>query len=188
MYESLNRMKDGSVVHAFSSFGVYPITSYKVADTMRVLSEVFCLEFTINQVQSNDGLAGILIGRYPGDIYAGGNPWQLLSAVYAKTFYQMANSIINSNGFSNSRDKEAWFKLLKISSHSSLRAQAQAAINAGDSVLYRIYQNVKNDGGHISEQMDRVTGTQMSAKDLTWSYANILSAMQERNKATSNLA
>jgi len=33
---------------------------------------------------------------------------------------------------------------------------------------------------HITEQIDRNSGLQKSAKDLTWSYANILSAMQQR--------
>ena len=177
-------MKDGAVVHAFSSFGVYPITSYKVAKTMEVLADAFCVEFTLNQVQTSQGISGILIGRYPGDIYAGGNPWQLLTAVYAKTFYQMANSIIMSNGFSDSLDQDSWHQLLKISSGSSLRSQVKAALHAGDAVLYRMFQNVKDDGGHISEQMDRNNGTQKSAHDLTWSYANILSAMQERSKLT----
>lgn len=41
----------------------------------------------------------MLIGRYPGDVYAGGNPWQLLTAVTAKTFYQGATTMIESNGF-----------------------------------------------------------------------------------------
>ncbi len=50
--------------------------------------------------------------------------------------------------------------------------------------MYRMYQHVKADGGHIAEQISRSTGAQASAKDLTWSYANILSAMKEREKAT----
>lgn len=35
----------------------------------------------------NAGEVGILIGRYPGDSYAGGNPWQLLTAVLGELFY-----------------------------------------------------------------------------------------------------
>jgi GH15 family glucan-1,4-alpha-glucosidase len=50
--------------------------------------------------------------------------------------------------------------------------------------MYRLYQHVKGDNGHIAEQIDRSTGAQKSAKDLTWSYANILSAMQFREKAS----
>ena len=40
--------------------------------------------------------AGILIGRYPNDGYAGGNPWQLLTAVTAECFYvgaQITNQV-----------------------------------------------------------------------------------------------
>ena len=51
--------------------------------------------------------------------------------------------------------------------------------------MNRLYKYVKNDGGHIAEQIGRNSGVQTSAKDLTWSYANILSAMQQRKKASS---
>lgn len=64
---------------------------------------------------------------------------------------------------------------------------AQAALNAGDSVMARLYKYVKNDGGHIAEQIGKNSGAQTSAKDLTWSYANILSAMQQRKKAYETL-
>ncbi len=36
---------------------------------------------------------GLLYGRYPGDIYAGGNPWQLLTSVNAEIYYLMAEKI-----------------------------------------------------------------------------------------------
>ena len=49
--------------------------------------------------------------------------------------------------------------------------------------MYRLYQHVKGDDGHIAEQIDRNSGVQKSANDLTWSYANLLSAMKEREKA-----
>lgn len=48
---------------------------------------------------TKSGIPGVLIGRYPGDTYAGGNPWQLLSAAFAKAFYQGANVLIQANGF-----------------------------------------------------------------------------------------
>lgn len=117
------------------------------------------------------------MGRYPGDSYAGGNPWQLLTAVLAKTFYQGASSALNQ-GFQEVEDQHAWHDLLKIDRNASTLEFAQAALNAGDSVMYRLYKYVKNDGGHIAEQIGRNSGVQTSAKDLTWSYANILSAMK----------
>jgi hypothetical protein len=59
-------------------------------------------------------LPGILIGRYPGDVYAGGNPWQLLSAVTAKIFYQGAGALTESNGFLKEEDRDAWAELLGV--------------------------------------------------------------------------
>lgn len=184
MTESSNRQKDGATVHAFSSFNVYPITDEKVAKTMKVLANTFCNEYSINQKHTKEGTPGILIGRYPGDSYAGGNPWQLLTAVYAKTFYQGASVLMESNGFLKEEDRQAWFDILKLPADASLSQQIQSAIKAGDSVMNVLYSHVKGDGGHIAEQIDRNSGVQKSANDLTWSYANILSAMQARAKAT----
>ena len=187
MTQSVNRQKDGAVIHTFSSFGTHSITDEKVAKTMKVLAQTFCLEYALNQEEIKKGVPGILIGRYHGDSYAGGNPWQLLTAVYAKTFYQGASVLLESNGFAKEADRKAWFELLKLPETASLREQVKSAIEAGDSVMYRLYNLVKNDGGHIAEQLDRSTGTQKSAKDLTWSFANILSAMKERAKAANKL-
>lgn len=187
MTESSNRQKDGATVHAFSSFNVYPITDQKVAKTMQVLANTFCSEYTINQNDIKAGVPGILIGRYPGDSYAGGNPWQLLTAVFAKAFYQGASSLVESNGFLNDADRTAWLSLLNLPSTSTLQDQVEAALQAGDAVMYRLYQHVKSDGGHIYEQIDRNNGAQKSAKDLTWSFANIFSSMKERAKAVSAL-
>ncbi len=49
--------------------------------------------------------------------------------------------------------------------------------------MFRLFEHVKGGDGHIDEQIGKTSGQQTSAKDLTWSYANILSAMQERKKS-----
>lgn len=59
----------------------------------------------------------------------------------------------------------------------------QASLSAGDAVMYRLYQHVKGDNGHIAEQISKTGGNQVSANDLTWSYANLLSALQARKSA-----
>ena len=40
-------------------------------------------------------MPGILYGRYLGDVYEGGNPWQLLSASLAELFYSGASDILD---------------------------------------------------------------------------------------------
>ena len=127
------------------------------------------------------------MGRYPGDSYAGGNPWQLLTAVLAKTFYQGASALQEQNGFLKSEDKKAWSELLSIDNDASTEEFVRAQVSAGDAVMTRLWKYVKGDGGHIAEQIDRNSGSQKSANDLTWSYANLLSAYKARGKAMESL-
>lgn len=62
-------------------------------------------------------------------------------------------------------------------------ALGEALAGAGDGVLLRIREHIKNDDFHCDEQIDKSTGKQTSAKDLTWSYATVLKAMHARGKA-----
>lgn len=98
MMEAQNRQQDGAVIHAFNSFpGYYSWTDSKVAATISKYAKTFCLEYPINQDDNKAKVPGILIGRYPGDVYAGGNPWQLLTAVLAELFYRGASSLASGN-------------------------------------------------------------------------------------------
>merc|ERR550517_655585 len=85
IYECDGREKDGAVIHAIITFGEYlfPPTSPEAAGTVSAWNDAFCNEYPINQQDNAAGKPGILIGRYPGDSYAGGNPWQLLTAAHA---------------------------------------------------------------------------------------------------------
>ena len=49
-----------------------------------------------------------------------------------------------------------------------------AQVSAGDAVLTRLHNHIKADGGNVDEQIDKYTGKQASAENLTWSYAYIL--------------
>lgn len=187
MTESSNRQRDTAVIHAFSSFGAYDITDEKVAKTIKVLALTFCGEYALNQDDNAAGIPGMLFGRYPGDSYAGGNPWQLLTAVVATTFYQGASALVSSNGFQKTADKNAWAELLNLSTEATTEDFIKGSLSAGDAVMNRLYTHVKADGGHIAEQIGRSSGTQTSAKDLTWSYANILNAMKTRTAAVNDL-
>ena len=64
-------------------------------------------------------------------------------------------------------------------------ALAQTA--AGDSVMFRLWEYVKDDGGRIDEQIDKFSGDQASAEGLTWSYANILHSLHTRKQLMTSL-
>lgn len=184
---SSGRPKDGSTTHAIATLGEYQFgpTSAEAAQTISVLNDAFCEEYPINNKDSEAGTPGILYGRYPGDHYAGGNPWQLLSVVLGELYYKV------SIGYGKLGDEVpdcehsmAWKKLLKLEDGASGAALANTAFKAGDAVMYRVWQHVKNDDGRIDEQIDKNTGAQASAKSLTWSLANVLHALKVRDQAS----
>lgn len=87
----------------------------------------------------------------------------------------------NGNDFSLAVEEYGeWMDLLNLVEGSTATDYIAAATAAGDSVMTRLYSHVKNDDGEIDEQIDRETGAQKSAKNLTWSYANILNALHVR--------
>ena len=81
---------------------------------MATYNRAFCQEYPINRQLNGQGVPGVLIGRYqtfclanvwsckvlrlfvryPGDSYAGGNPWQLLTAAHAELFYLGAEAAL----------------------------------------------------------------------------------------------
>ena len=83
------------------------------------MTKSFCREYKINQDALSLGKPGIVIGRYPGDHYAGGNPWQLLTAVLGEVFYLGAEATLKSieqKGVSDYNldveENKEWIKLL----------------------------------------------------------------------------
>jgi glucoamylase len=187
LYESTNRPYDGAVIHSIATFGEYlfPPDSEEAAATIKVLVKAFCNEYPINQENIAAGKPGLLIGRYPGDSYAGGNPWQLLTAVFGELFYLGGKSTlrkIEQRGDYSLRysENKEWMSLLKLPEGSTARDLARAQVAAGDAVMTRLFDHVQDAAGRIDEQIDKHTGKQSSAEGLTWSYANILHALHVR--------
>lgn len=199
--ESDNRPMDAAVISAFTDGytddEIFKPTDVQVANTIETLNNLFCHSYTINQIDIQKGIPGILYGRYQGDSYAGGNPWVLLSADLAKVYYRAAISIIDGKkqGITlNDKEVNAWMKAINIKEiqggflgDKDLQL-ASLLINAGDSVLQRIYTHVKDGGFHLAEQIDRNTGESKSAKDLSWSYATVLVAIKIRGQAKEKMS
>jgi len=187
LYESTNRPYDGAVIHSIATFGQYlfPPESEEAAATINVLTKAFCLEYPINQEEMNAGEVGILIGRYPGDSYAGGNPWQLLTAVLGELFYLGGQATfkevkLRGDYTLNRETNKHWMNLLQLEDGATARTLARAQVAAGDAVMTRLFAHVQDADGRIDEQIDKHTGKQASAQGLTWSYANILHALHVR--------
>jgi len=156
-------------------------TSEAVARTVETYNEVFCQLYHINRKDTEEGIPGVLYGRYIKDLYGGdglGNPWVLITAALASLFYQAAQA--SANGEPPSPEAILRWRLALQSDN--FNGTVKDFVAAGDSVLLRIAKHVEVNNWHLYEQIDKVTGLQYNAKDLTWSYAEVLSAMLERSK------
>mmetsp|Transcript_30110 Transcript_30110/g.32819 ORF Transcript_30110/g.32819 Transcript_30110/m.32819 type:complete len:507 (+) Transcript_30110:78-1598(+) len=185
--EASSRPQDSAVIVGFNdgydeSDDLFAPTSVEVAHTVSSYNTMFCNEYTINQADTSKGLPGVLYGRYKGDSYAGGNPWVLSTAALASLFYRGASHIL-AKGVPSSAALDVWKTAFNTDSLPTDAASlAKVFAQQGDGVLLRLRAHVAGDNFHLDEQIDRNTGVQMSAEDLTWSYAEVLNAMHWRGQ------
>jgi glucoamylase len=98
---------------------------------------------------------GIMFGRYKGDNYFSGGAYYFSTFGAAEFHYRLAQAV---------------------------PANREAHIDKGDAILSRVRIFVP-PSGDLSEQFDQSTGSQSSAKDLTWSYASFITAWHARQAA-----
>lgn len=107
----------------------------------------------------NSGRDAPALGRYRGDRYFGGGAWYPTTLAAAGLCYRLARLA--------GRDRAHWMK-------------------RGDDVMATVRDLVPADGA-LSEQVDRSTGAQTSARHLAWSYAAFLTAARLRAHARNAL-
>lgn len=148
--------------------------SLQVAQTVQAQVDYFCNAFQINQQMASE--PGILIGRYVGDHYVGGNPWILSTAQLGGLLFE-ASSALKRNGTVDSAALAVWNDVLDPSLHASTAAQLAASLSsAASGVLERLEKLTSPYEYQLSEQLSRDTGAELSATNLTWSYASVLEA------------
>lgn len=186
--ECAARTRDSAVIVGFndgydSSDDLFNPISLEVAKTVASYNTLFCNEYAVNSADTSKGLPGVLYGRYGGDSYAGGNPWVLSTAALASLFYRGATYIFQNNKLPGDDALSAWKSAFNVDSLPSTAKELAAVFAAqGDGVLLRLRQHVSANNWHLDEQIDRNTGVQISAEDLTWSYAEVLNAMNHRGQ------
>jgi glucoamylase len=128
--------------------------------------------YAINTQDTSAGTPGILYGRYEGDTYAGGNPWQLSTAALASLFYRAATHVLQ-HGAPSAQALGVWKSAINSPADLPTSASALAKVFAaqGDGVMLRLRKHVQGKSWRLDEQMDRNSGYQMSAEDLTWSVS-----------------
>jgi glucoamylase len=166
----------GSVL--FGADAIVAPTAALVANTVLQYNKVFCAVYPINSADTAVNVPGILYGRYANDSYGGGNPWVLITASLANLLYRAA-AFAQQDELSASA-LVAWRAALGP----GFGGSCSAFVAAADGVMLRLRRHVAADGLHLFEQIDKASGAQYNARDLTWSYAEVLDALHQRALVT----
>jgi glucoamylase len=141
--------------------------------------------------QINSGIAegvAVSVGRYPEDVYYNGNPWFLTTLAAAEQLYDAIYQWKKIGSITITSTSLAFFKDIypsaAVGTYASGSSTFTSIINAvktyADGYVSIVETHAMNNGS-LSEQFDKTYGTSLSARDLTWSYAALLTANMRRN-------
>jgi glucoamylase len=139
-------------------------------------------------INENTKTRAIAIGRYVEDIYYTGNPWYLCTLAAAEQLYDALYQWNKQGAIDITPTSLAFFQDFDSSvmtgtypSSSSAYSSLMTAIRTyADGFLSIVQEHTPTDGA-LSEQFSKVNGSQISAIDLTWSYAAFLTATDRRD-------
>ncbi|CZT20839.1 related to Glucoamylase [Ramularia collo-cygni] len=189
------------IIHGYADDGVFSYTNDQVQSTIVRFVTSFITEYAIanNTQQDSAGLTlGIPVGRYPEDVYTGvgteedgGNAWYLTTAAVAQYLwatsaeYTAEGRIVVSDTSRSFFDYFAPDAALQVGTYASDTAEFASTIESlngwGDAFMRTVKLYTPADGS-LTEQYNRNTGAPQGCKDLTWSYASLLTASFQRAK------
>ncbi|KAL2830841.1 putative glycosyl hydrolase, family 15 [Aspergillus cavernicola] len=162
-----------------------PCSSRALAN-LKVYTDSFRSIYSLNSGIA-EGVA-VAVGRYPEDTYYNGNPWFLSNLGAAEQLYDAIYQWNNIGSITITSTSLAFFQDIyssaSVGTYASTSATFTAIINAvktyADGYI-SIVQTHAMTNGSLAEQYDKSYGTSLSARDLTWSYAALLTANLRRD-------
>ncbi|KAG9036798.1 hypothetical protein FRB95_007896 [Tulasnella sp. JGI-2019a] len=139
----------------------------------------------------NSGIAAgaaVAVGRYKEDSYYNGNPWYLCTFAAAEQLYDALYTWNRQGNLTITSTSLSFFQQFLstatagtyISTSTQYTTIVAGVLSMADGFLIENAKYTPTAGG-LSEQYDKATGAQLSAADLTWSYASALTAFARRN-------
>ncbi|KAJ7625294.1 glucoamylase [Mycena polygramma] len=159
--------------------------SDKALSSLKVYVDSFRSIYSINSgIAAN---AAVATGRYPEDVYMGGNPWYLTTAAVAEQLYDAlivwkAQGSLNVTTISLPFFKqfESSVTVGSYASSTSTFTTLTSAVKTFADGFLAIHAKYTPSNGGLAEQFNRNNGTALSAVDLTWSYAAALTVFSAR--------
>ncbi|KAI1471374.1 carbohydrate-binding module family 20 protein [Daldinia caldariorum] len=132
--------------------------------------------------------SAVAVGRYSEDVYYNGNPWYLLTLAAAEQLYdalyvwQTTGSItVTSVSLSFFQDLVPSVQAGTYKAGTETYTTIYNAVYLYADGFVNIVSQYAASDGSLDEQYDRNSGTPLSARDLTWSYAAFLTAAARRS-------
>lgn len=127
------------------------------------------------------------VGRYSEDVYYDGNPWYLATLAAAEQLYDALYAWNKQGSVTVTGTSQAFFKDLVpnigtgtyASDSATFTSVVQAVKAYADDFVAVVAKYTPSDGA-LAEQFSKDNGTPLSARDLTWSYASLLTANDRR--------
>lgn len=165
-----------ATLHAERTGERHSVLDPRTQATLTKLEELFEAEYAINRDRPRD--RGPAMGRYADDRYYSGGAWYLATLGAAEFYFRLAGAL--RSGVMPAVPANARFRQRLGAREAASGADwARLAIERGDAIM-RTVQAFTPASGELSEQFDRSTGAQTSAKHLSWSYAAFITAAASR--------
>lgn len=141
-----------AVIHADDEGPLHSLRDVRLLATLHKLEELFDGLYPINQGRPQDRAPAM--GRFASDVYFSGGAYYFATLAAAEFYYRLAAECAGELARSYFAKGNAFLE--------TVRAFTPAS-------------------GELSEQFDRATGQQVSAKKLAWSYAAFITAIAARS-------
>jgi glucoamylase len=169
------------VLHAGRREGTHSVLDPRAQATLAALENLFDAEYAINRERPPE--RGPAMGRYANDAYFGGNPWYLATLAAAEFYFKLAFAVLSGGAMPETNENALFRRRLIATDEARGNSDfAAAALECGDTFM-RTVEAYTPASGDLSEQFDRTTGAQISAKHLAWSYAAFITAAASRRRA-----
>ncbi|WP_246771020.1 glycoside hydrolase family 15 protein [Aestuariivirga sp. YIM B02566] len=141
-----------AVIHADDTGPLHSIRDVRMLATLRKLEKLFDGLYVINQGRPENRAPAM--GRFASDVYFSGGAYYFSTLAAAEFYFRFAAECTGD--------------------------LARNYFAKGDAFLETV-RAFTPESGELSEQFDRNTGQQVSAKKLAWSYAAFVTAIAARN-------
>ncbi|KAF2091614.1 carbohydrate-binding module family 20 protein [Saccharata proteae CBS 121410] len=139
----------------------------------------------------NSGISegqGCAVGRYAEDSYYNGNPWFLCTLAAAEQLYDAIYQWSNIGSITVDSTSLAFFQDLDSSitagtydSSSDTFTTILSLVQSYADSYMTVVETYTPSNGSLSEQFSKTDGSELSAYDLTWSFAAFLTAIARRD-------